>query len=148
MKLKRRRLPPDEQSAQPQSFRTVRGPYKGHATHDYESSPKPRKEQRARRKRQLREKYGLRPDTPRPTDEMSHEQRRALRQEVLQAANGRCQRCGSRFRLTLDHIVPRHLGGGNHRENLQCLCETCNRAKGLDIWAAGDGTQPAPFFCE
>ena len=77
---------------------------------------------------------------------MDSDQRRALREEVLQAAGGRCQCCGSRFRLTLDHVVPRHLGGGNHRENLQCLCERCNKAKGLDIWKASDGTTPAVFL--
>ena len=146
MKLKRQRRPADPDQAT-ENFRTVRGPHKGHVHHDYESAPKPGKGQRARRKRQLREKYGPLPDTPRPTSEMSSAERRQLRHEVLQAAGGQCQRCGSRFLLTLDHIVPRHLGGGNHRENLQCLCETCNKAKGLEIWAAaGPGTAPAPFL--
>lgn len=145
MKLKRCRRPADPDQAI-ENFRTVRGPHKGHATHGYDSHPKLTKAQRARRKQQLREKYGPQPETPRPTTPMGGEQRKALREQVLQEANGQCQACGSRFRLTLDHIVPRHLGGGNHRENLQALCEPCNKAKGLDIWKATDGTQPAVFL--
>lgn len=40
-----------------------------------------------------------------------------------------CQRCGSRERgmLTVHHIYPRGLGGGNEPGNLVTLCETCHQ---------------------
>jgi len=44
-----------------------------------------------------------------------------------------CQYCGRRFstrELTLDHVVPRHIGGESSWENLVCCCVDCNRRKG------------------
>lgn len=50
---------------------------------------------------------------------------------AVKARDGhRCRRCGSGERLTVDHRVPRALGGGDGQENLQTLCEPCNQAKG------------------
>ena len=51
-----------------------------------------------------------------------------VRHEVLSV--GRCEACGSCSSLTVDHIVPRSRGGGNDRNNLQCLCHRCNLKKG------------------
>ncbi|MBG8556178.1 HNH endonuclease [Hymenobacter sp. BT594] len=48
--------------------------------------------------------------------------------DVLSA--GKCAKCRSTKRLTVDHIIPLCMGGGNHRGNLQCLCRRCNRHKG------------------
>ena len=31
---------------------------------------------------------------------------------------------------TVDHIIPRRLGGDDNDNNLQCLCRTCNYSKG------------------
>ncbi|MBO2009198.1 HNH endonuclease [Hymenobacter negativus] len=70
---------------------------------------------------------------PTPRLAMDDPERAALYAEVR--AVGRCANCGSRRQLTVDHIIPRVLGGGNHRANLQCLCKRCNKAKGLGIWA-------------
>lgn len=53
-----------------------------------------------------------------------------LRWEVFEDDNYECQRCGSRRRLTVDHIVPRSKGGRAERGNLQTLCRTCNCQKG------------------
>lgn len=56
----------------------------------------------------------------------------SLRYEVLKAADGRCALCGisSQERpLQVDHIKPRSRGGTNSLENLQALCDDCNRAK-------------------
>ena len=32
--------------------------------------------------------------------------------------------------MTLDHVVPRHRGGGHTWENLVTACKTCNHRKG------------------
>ena len=56
----------------------------------------------------------------------------SLRYEVLKNAHGRCALCGvtSKERpLQVDHIKPRWKGGTNAIENLQALCDECNRAK-------------------
>lgn len=41
-----------------------------------------------------------------------------------------CLRCGARESLTIDHVLPRALGGVDHRSNYQTLCVSCNAAKG------------------
>jgi len=38
--------------------------------------------------------------------------------------------CGTEERLSVDHIVPRTLGGSDSLDNLQVLCSSCNSAKG------------------
>lgn len=54
---------------------------------------------------------------------------RRLRQTVINRDQC-CQMCGSEDRLTVDHIVPRVLGGDDSLSNLQVLCSTCNSSKG------------------
>lgn len=47
----------------------------------------------------------------------------------------RCVKCGNSFRkgdMDIDHIIPKSLGGGNTRDNLQCICKHCNRSKQAD----------------
>ena len=51
-----------------------------------------------------------------------------------------CASCGTKNNLTVDHIVPRsflHPFGFmdvyNDRENLQAMCEPCNKAKGMTL---------------
>ena len=41
-----------------------------------------------------------------------------------------CQRCGTEDNLTVDHILPRSLGGDDSLFNLQVLCSICNSSKG------------------
>jgi 5-methylcytosine-specific restriction endonuclease McrA len=41
---------------------------------------------------------------------------------VLRQAGGRCEQCGRRRRLAVDHIVPISAGGTHHLSNLQALC--------------------------
>jgi len=42
----------------------------------------------------------------------------------------RCLACGSTKNLTIDHILPRAMGGANVLENYQTLCRMCNNKKG------------------
>ncbi len=42
-----------------------------------------------------------------------------------------CQYCGRQTRdLTIDHVVPKRLGGKSDWENLVCSCRRCNTKKG------------------
>ena len=46
---------------------------------------------------------------------------------------GICNGCGMHFQIqnfTVDHIIPRSMGGTDHLENLQLLCGNCNSIKG------------------
>jgi len=54
---------------------------------------------------------------------------RKLRQTVINR-DGCCQRCGTEDNLTVDHIVPRKLGGDDNLNNLEVLCGSCNSSKG------------------
>ena len=48
---------------------------------------------------------------------------------------GRCNGCQIAFpfqNMTVDHIVPQSKGGGDHKENLQLLCNHCNSVKNDD----------------
>lgn len=40
-----------------------------------------------------------------------------------------CLKCGAKPAISPDHVVPLALGGTNTVENLQLLCERCNKAK-------------------
>lgn len=44
-------------------------------------------------------------------------------------ASGHCYYCGTSDRLSLDHVVPLHLGGLNRPENIVCCCVPCNISK-------------------
>ena len=43
-----------------------------------------------------------------------------------------CVKCGSKKNLEIHHIVPHAMGGSSRLENLQLLCQRCNRMKGVD----------------
>lgn len=61
---------------------------------------------------------------PRPTV-------RLTKKEILRRDDYTCQYCGqhSPF-LTVDHVIPRHLGGEYSWENLVAACPACNHRKG------------------
>lgn len=42
----------------------------------------------------------------------------------------RCVYCYSEERLTIDHKVPKSLGGSDEKNNLQYACSRCNSYKG------------------
>jgi hypothetical protein len=54
---------------------------------------------------------------------------RKIRQRILERDQFTCQHCGMEGN-TVDHILPRSLGGGDDDFNLQCLCFRCNSSKG------------------
>lgn len=53
------------------------------------------------------------------------------KREVLRRDNYTCQYCGRRAPyLTVDHIIPRSLGGEHVWSNLVAACPSCNHRKG------------------
>ena len=61
---------------------------------------------------------------PRPQIKLS-------KQEIFRRDNYACQYCGTRgTTLTLDHKVPRRLGGKHTWDNLVSACSHCNHKKG------------------
>lgn len=51
------------------------------------------------------------------------------RHEVLKRDQHRCQYCGSKRRLTLDHVLPQSRGGRHTWNNVVTACEPCNQRK-------------------
>lgn len=49
---------------------------------------------------------------------------------IYKRDNNRCQYCGSTRSLTIDHVIPKSLGGEDTWENLVVACEPCNSRKG------------------
>ncbi|MBE9114491.1 HNH endonuclease [Lusitaniella coriacea LEGE 07157] len=52
------------------------------------------------------------------------------RREVLRRDLHTCQYCGSKKKLTLDHVIPRSKGGKHRWDNVVTACERCNAKKG------------------
>ena len=55
------------------------------------------------------------------------------RRNIFARDNNKCQYCGKRFvtsELSLDHVVPKSLGGKATWENIVCACTACNVKKG------------------
>jgi HNH endonuclease len=50
--------------------------------------------------------------------------------EVFHRDKGRCVKCGSSQQIEFDHIIPVSLGGSSTANNVQLLCQSCNRTKG------------------
>lgn len=56
---------------------------------------------------------------------------RLTKREILRRDSYTCQYCGqSPAYLTVDHIIPRRLGGKHSWENLVAACPACNHRKG------------------
>jgi 5-methylcytosine-specific restriction endonuclease McrA len=75
---------------------------------------------------------------PRPSvirlDSQIHRPRprvKLTRREIFRRDNYTCQYCGRRdVALTVDHVIPRHLGGPHMWTNLVAACSACNHRKG------------------
>ncbi len=52
------------------------------------------------------------------------------RKNILKRDNNRCLYCGSREKLTIDHVIPKSRGGDDSWENLVSACTGCNHRKG------------------
>jgi 5-methylcytosine-specific restriction endonuclease McrA len=66
-------------------------------------------------------------------DRMPRHTIRLSRQAIFARDANRCQYCGRRFapgQLSLDHVIPRSLGGMSTWENMVCACLKCNIRKG------------------
>lgn len=56
--------------------------------------------------------------------------RKMTKLEVFNRDRYTCQYCGrTSTKLTLDHVIPRHLSGEHTWENVVSACESCNRKK-------------------
>lgn len=56
---------------------------------------------------------------------------RLCRKEVFRRDHHTCQYCGRQVHdLTMDHVIPRHMGGRYSWNNLVSACPACNRHKG------------------
>jgi len=62
--------------------------------------------------------------------------KRRWRQDIKDYWNNQCVYCGSRENLTLDHVIPKTLGGRTDSTNLVPACGTCNLQKGHKHWLA------------
>ena len=75
---------------------------------------------------------------PRPSvirlDQMIHKPRlrvKLTRREVFRRDNYTCQYCGRHSsELTVDHVLPKHLGGLHIWTNVVAACPNCNHHKG------------------
>ena len=53
------------------------------------------------------------------------------KREILRRDNYTCQYCGRKTpHLTIDHVIPKHLGGTHTWDNLVAACPSCNHRKG------------------
>jgi 5-methylcytosine-specific restriction endonuclease McrA len=59
-----------------------------------------------------------------------YKQTMLTRKNILTRDGHRCQYCGStRGPMTVDHVIPKTMGGGDTWENLVCACNKCNNKK-------------------
>lgn len=56
-----------------------------------------------------------------------------LPSELRRILSSACVACGSRERITIDHVVPLVRGGRHAVGNLQPLCHSCNSSKGAKL---------------
>ena len=74
-------------------------------------------------------------------------QRKLSRREIFLRDNYTCQYCGQHTKdLTIDHVIPRHLGGQHVWENVVSACKACNQRKaGRSPKSAGMKLLRQPF---
>jgi 5-methylcytosine-specific restriction endonuclease McrA len=68
---------------------------------------------------------------------MSSRQKRAKKAQLIDKFGLCCYWCRCGFtvdKLTLDHLMPRSLGGSNSLENLRLACRPCNSSRGNSLY--------------
>ena len=66
-------------------------------------------------------------------DRMPRNEAKFNRFNIFRRDGGKCQYCGKKFpksEFTIDHVIPRSLGGRSVWDNVVCACSRCNRKKG------------------
>jgi 5-methylcytosine-specific restriction endonuclease McrA len=70
---------------------------------------------------------GWRPSAPKPTDPFYGSTLwKHLRERVRRRDRGICSQCGRPESWTVDHRIPRSLGGADAEWNLRLLCKECD----------------------
>lgn len=60
-----------------------------------------------------------------------HPEVHLTRKEIFRRDNYTCQYCGKKSEeLTIDHVIPKHLGGNHSWDNVVTACARCNHLKG------------------
>ena len=88
---------------------------------------------RLRREKGLFQEIHHRTDIPKRTDQGQVPHYRTHKHTLFGLQEGKCAGCGYGFpfpNFEIDHIVPQAHGGTDHLDNLQLLCNACNRRKG------------------
>ena len=59
-----------------------------------------------------------------------------LCKQIWRKSSGICAHCGRKVDAesdrTIDHVIPRSLGGTDDQRNLMPLCKTCNKGRGTN----------------
>ena len=64
---------------------------------------------------------------------MNSKQKQNKKQQLEEIYGSCCFWCGKSLalsELTIEHMIPRSMGGGNNLENLRLACCPCNRSRG------------------
>jgi len=60
-----------------------------------------------------------------------------------------CIFCGSKSKLTMEHLFPRSLNGPDNEKNIVWICSTCNSSKGArrlyELWTIKSGLNGAKY---
>ena len=59
-----------------------------------------------------------------------HKEERPPKTQIYKRDKNTCQYCGSKSKLTLDHVIPKSKGGLDTWDNLVVACSSCNVKKG------------------
>lgn len=65
---------------------------------------------------------------------------------VLRRAGGRCQACGRKRFLEIDHVRSKHNAGEDSVHNAQALCPPCNKRKSYRNWDFRSGWRSWPLL--
>jgi len=76
--------------------------------------------------------------------------RRKFRQYIFEEWDWKCAYCDEQLNAntaTIDHILPKHKGGQNVKNNMACCCGPCNRNKSSSLLSVFYTTDN-PDYCE